>query len=362
MRALPSEPTGARGPAAGRPHGMGQSAPGLGRSTALAAWCGQALWPRAARLIAALVVTAVVHTVAGAQAPKPVRIVVPFPAGGVTDLAARAVAERMAHALAQPVIVENRPGGGSRIGSGTVMRATPDGATLLFTNSSYAILPITDEEASYNPTTALAPVALVGSYSLSVVVSTRLPVHTLAEFIAHARKNPGQLNYGSAGKGSGAHFAGEFFQRLTGTQMVHVPYKSTSAALIDVASGVLDLSFDATAKPYADAGKVKIIAVTGSHRDPRLPKVPTASEGGLQDFVLGSWLGLFAPVGTPAQVMERLNQAVHAALADPALARQMADLGITPGTGSASALASSLQQDGVLYRRIASEARLKFKD
>jgi len=327
-----------------------------------AAWRGNTVWPRVARLIAALAVTAVVHTVAGAQAPKPVRMVVPFPAGGVTDLAARAVAERMAQALGQPVIVENRPGGGSRIGSGTVMRADPDGATLLFTNPSYSILPITDEAVKYDPVTALAPVAITGTYGLSVVVSARLPVNTLGEFIAHSRKNPGQLSYGSAGMGSGAHFAGEFFQRLTGTEMVHVPYKSTSAALIDVAGGVMDLTFDATAKAYADAGKVKIVAVTGSHRDPRLPNVPTAAEGGLQDFVLGSWLGLFAPVGTPAPVMDRLNRAVLAALADPALVRQMADLGITPAGGSPSALAAAVRQDMVLYRRIATEARLTFKE
>lgn len=331
-------------------------------NTTQAAWRGNTVWPRVSRLIAALVVTAVVHTVAHAQAPKPVRMVVPFPAGGVTDLAARAVAERMAHSLGQPVIVENRPGGGSRIGSGTVMRAEPDGATLLFTNTSYAILPITDEAVKYDPVTALTPVAIAGTYGLSVVVSTRLGVNTLGDLIAHARKNPGKLSYGSAGMGSGAHFAGEFFQRLTGTDMVHVPYKSTSVALIDVAGGVLDMTFDATAKSYADAGKVKIVAVTGGHRDPRLPSVPTAAEGGLKDFVLGSWLGLFAPAGTPAPVVDRLNKAVLAALADPALVRQMADMGITPANGATSALASAVQQDVVLYRRIATEARLTFKE
>lgn len=330
--------------------------------TIRAAWCGQTMWHGVARCIAALAVTALVQTAAHAQAPKPVRVVVPFPAGGVTDLAARAVAERMAHTLGQTVIVENRPGGGSRIGSGTVMRADPDGATLLLTNPSYSILPITDEAVKYDPVKALTPVAMVGTYGLSVVVSTRLPVNTLGEFIAHARKNPGQLSYGSAGMGSGAHFAGEFFQRLTGTEMVHVPYKSTSAALIDVAGGVLDLTFDATAKSYADAGKVKIVAVTGNHRDPRLPNVPTAVEGGLKDFVLGSWLGLFAPVGTPAPVVERLHKAAHAAMADPGLIRQMADLGITPASGAPSALASAVEQDLVLYRRIATEARLTFKE
>lgn len=167
------------------------------------------------------------------------------------------------------------------------------------------------------------PVARVGTYGLPIVVSNRLPVNNLNKFIAYARKNPGKLSYGSAGMGSGAHLAGAYFQSLTGTEMVHVPYKSTSAAIIDVAGGVLDLTFDATAKAYADAGKVKIIAVTGDHRDPRLPNVPTAAESGLKDFVLGSWLGLFSPVGTPAPVVERLNKAVNAALTDPSLVKQM---------------------------------------
>ncbi|WP_066256355.1 Bug family tripartite tricarboxylate transporter substrate binding protein [Hydrogenophaga flava] len=255
---------------------------------------------------AALVATASASAQSG-TGPAIIKVVVPFVAGGITDQVARGILDRVSKSLAQTMVIENRPGAGSRIGSEAVMRADPDGTTLLFTNPSYSILPVTDPAVKYDPAKALAPVALAGTYGLPVVVSARLPVNTLGEFIAHARKNPGQLSYGSAGRGSGAHFAGEFFQRLTGTEMVHVPYKSTSAALIDVAGGVMDLTFDATAKAYADAGKVKIVAVTGSHRDPRLPNVPTAAEGGLQDFVLGSWLGLFAPVGTPAPVMDRLN-------------------------------------------------------
>lgn len=316
-------------------------------------------------LLKSLVGAAMLGAAAAASAQSNanvIKVVVPFVAGGITDQVARRVLDRVSKSLAQTMVIENRPGAGSRIGSETVMRADPDGTTLLFTNPSYTILPITDTAVKYDPVKALAPAALVGTYGLPVVVSTRLPVNTLGEFIAHARKHPGQLSYGSAGMGSGAHFAGEFFQSLTGTEMVHVPYKSTSAAIIDVAGGVLDLTFDATAKSYADAGKVKIIAVTGKQRDPRLPGVPTAAEGGLKDFVLGSWLGLFAPAGTPAPVLERLNKAINAALADPGLIKQMEDLGITAASGSPSALASAVQQDMVLYRRIATEARLTFKE
>lgn len=321
--------------------------------------------PSRRRLLQTLAGAAVLGAPAAASAQSSanvIKVVVPFVAGGITDQVARGVLDRVSKSLAQTLVIENRPGAGSRIGSETVMRADPDGTTLLFTNPSYSILPITDTAVKYDPVKALAPVALVGTYGLPVVVSNRLPVNTLGEFIAHARKHPGQLSYGSAGMGSGAHFAGEFFQSLTGTEMVHVPYKSTAAAIIDVAGGVLDLTFDATAKSYADAGKVKIVAVTGKHRDPRLPLVPTAAESGLKDFVLGSWLGLFAPVGTPAAVVERLNKAVNAALADPGLVKQMEDLGITASSGSPSALASAVQQDMVLYRRIANDAKLTFKE
>ena len=302
-------------------------------------------------------------TGASAQAnPNVIKVIVPFTAGGISDQVARGLVERMSKALAQTMIIENRPGAGSRIGSETVMRATPDGMTLLFTNPSYTLLPITDASVKYDPVKALMPVGQVGKYGLPVVVSAKLPANTLSEFIAHARKNPGKLSYGSAGVGSGAHFAGEFFQSLTGTEIVHVPYKSTSAAIIDVAGGVLDLTFDATAKAYADAGKVRILAVTGEHRDPRLPNVPTAAESGLKDFVLGSWLGVFAPLGTPAPLVDKLNKAVNAALADPTLVKQMEDLGITSAGGPPATLAASVQQDMTVYRRIVTDAKLTFKD
>ncbi len=308
---------------------------------------------------------AVLSTATGASAqtnPNVIKVIVPFTAGGISDQVARGLVERMSKALAQTMIIENRPGAGSRIGSEAVMRATPDGMTLLFTNPSYTLLPITDASVKYDPVKALMPVGQVGKYGLPVVVSAKLPANTLSEFIAHARKNPGKLSYGSAGVGSGAHFAGEFFQSLTGTEIVHVPYKSTSAAIIDVAGGVLDLTFDATAKAYADAGKVRILAVTGEHRDPRLPNVPTAAESGLKDFVLGSWLGVFAPLGTPAPLVDKLNKAVNAALADPTLVKQMEDLGITSAGGPPAALAASVQQDMTVYRRIVTDAKLTFKD
>ena len=288
------------------------------------------------------------------------RLVVPFPAGGVTDLAARALAERLGPALGQTVIVENRPGGGSRIGADAVMKATPDGQTLLFTNTSYAILPIVDPAVSYEADRSLMPVGMLGSYGLSLVVSNALPVKTLPELVAYARSRPGKLSYGSSGQGSGTHFLGEYFKSLTGTYIVHIPYRSTAGALNDVAGGTLDMTFDATAKAYAEAGKVRMLAVTGMHRDPRMPGVPTARESGLSDFVIVSWVGLLAPLGTPQATVTRLNAALNEALAAPALRQRLQEMGLTPEGGDAPRMLRQIREDVRLHRQIAKQAGLRF--
>ncbi len=296
-----------------------------------------------------------------AQAPSPtLRLVVPFPAGGVTDLAARALAEHLGPALGQTVIVENRPGGGSRIGSDAVMKAAPDGRTLLFTNTSYSILPIVDPAVRYDAEASLEPVGLLASYGLGLVVSNALPVRSLAELVSYARTRPGKLSYGSSGPGSGTHFLGEYFKSLTGTYIVHIPYRSTSGALNDVAGGVLDMTFDATAKAYADAGKVRLLAVTGAQRDPRLPQVPTAVEAGLKDFVVVSWVGLLAPPETPAATVAKLNKALNEALASPVLRQRLAAMGLSAEGGDAAHMLRQIREDVRLHRGIAERAKLRF--
>jgi len=298
----------------------------------------------------------------GAQAQDNVlKIVVPYPAGGVTDIAARALADRLGPALGQTVIIDNRPGGGSRIGIDAVVKAPADGRTLLFTNNSFIILPVVDPSVKLEADKHLAPVGILASYGLAIVASNAVPAATLPEFIAHARANPGKLSYGSSGPGSGANFAGEYFKALTGTSLVHVPYKSTAAALNDVAGGVLDLAFDATAKAYADAGKVRLLAVTGSQRDPRLPKVPTAAEAGLKAFVLDSWAGLLAPAGTPPATLARLNEALNKAVADPALRSRLQEMGLSPEGGSSERMSQQIREDMLLYRRIAADAKMRFE-
>ncbi len=295
--------------------------------------------------------------------PNVIKMIVPFPAGGITDQVARIVAEQMSQRLGQPVIVDNRPGAGGRLGIDAVTKSPPDGNTLLFTNTSYSIYPVVNPKAGFDPVKALVPVSLSASYGLQIVTSNKVPVATLPEFIAYAKKNPGKLSYGSAGVGSGAHFAGEFFQSLTGTHLVHIPYKSTAGALNDVVGGQLDLAFDGSTKPLVDAGKLKLLAVTGAKRDARFPNTPTAAEDGLPPFALmQSWAGILVPTQTPQPVLDHLNKAAAAAVADPGVQKRFAELGLQPHGGPASRLADAIAADVGLYRKIATDSKLRFED
>jgi tripartite-type tricarboxylate transporter receptor subunit TctC len=307
-------------------------------------------------VMAALTVAAAAH-----GQSNPIKLVVPFPAGGVTDQAARLVGEKMAQQLGQTVLIDNKPGAGGRIAIDYVMKAAPDGDTLLFTNTSYSILPIVDAKVRFDPVKAFVPVSMSATYGLQVVTSSKTPAASMAEFIAYARKNPGKLSYGSAGVGSGTHFAGEYFKAATGSFLVHIPYKSTTGALNEVAGGLLDLAFDASARPLIDAGKVKLLAVTSAKRDPRFPGTPTVVEAGVKGYVLESWVGLFAPVGTPAAAIERLNKAAGNAVADPAVQKRFAEMGLQAHGGPSSKLGNAIRDELVLYRKIAADAKLNFE-
>ena len=289
------------------------------------------------------------------------RIVVPFPAGGVTDQTARIVAEQMARQLGRTVIVENRPGAGSRLGTDAVFKAAPDGNTLLFTNSSYSILPVIEPSVAWQRPTSFVPLSMTASYGLQIVASKQVPAKTLPEFIAYARQRPGKLSYGSSGIGSGSHFAGEYFKSLTGTFLVHIPYKSTTDAVRDVAGGVVDLAFDAAAKSAIDAGRVTLLAVTSDRRDPRFPATPTAAEAGLKPFVLVSWVGLLAPPGLPEALADQLSRAADLSRADLSVQKRLEETGLQAQGGPPSKLAAMIKDESNLYRRIAETARLKFE-
>lgn len=315
----------------------------------------RAAWLAIAAVLAVLA-TAPVHATGG----QPVKLIVPYGAGGVTDQAARVLAERMSSLLGQPVIVDNRPGAGTRLGTAAVKQGPADGSVLLFTNISFSTAPLVDATVPYDPVKTFAPVGLAAVYGAALVVRSSLPARTLPELIAYARQNPGQLAYGSAGAGSGAHFVGEYLKSLTGTFIVHIPYRSTSAALNDVAAGLVDVAFDATAKPLVDAGKVRALAIVGSQRDPRMPDVPTAAEAGVKGLDFNAWLGLLAPAATPPATVDRLNKAMAAALQDPGVQRRYREMGLLPQGGDSGHLLQQLHDDAVLYRKVIEQSGLRF--
>jgi tripartite-type tricarboxylate transporter receptor subunit TctC len=316
----------------------------------------RALGGRLAFLATASVFSLGVH----AEPTETIKLIVPYPAGGVTDQAARVLAERMSQALGQTLIVDNRPGAGSRIGAMAVAQGPADGSMLLFTNISFSTLPLADRTVKYDPIKSFAPIGLVAVYGAAIVIRPALPASNLAELVAYARKNPGKLSYGSAGLGSGAHFVGEYFKSLTGTFIVHVPYRTTAAALNDVAGGQVDIAVDATAKPLVDAGKVKALAIVGAQRDPRMPDVPTAAEAGLKGLDFNAWVGVLAPPGTPPALVDKFNKAMNTALQDPALRRRYQDMGLLPAGGAPDRLTGQLREDATVYRKVIERAGLKF--
>ncbi|WP_270936063.1 Bug family tripartite tricarboxylate transporter substrate binding protein [Falsiroseomonas oryzae] len=260
---------------------------------------------------------------------RPVRIVVPFAAGGTADVLARLVGERLAAKWNQQVIVDNRPGAGGNIGAEQVARAPGDGHTLLLgtigihaASSIYARLP-------YNPDTDLAPVTVLAEMPNAIIVHPAVPARTLQELIALARQRPGALSFGSAGSGSSTHMAGELFMQVAGVQMTHVPYRGSSAALNDLVAGSIQVMFEnvPTVPPLAQANSVRALAVTSAEPVAALPGVPPAIEAGLPGYVATAWMTLAAPATVPAPLLQRLNADTVAVLNEPAMQDRLAQLG-----------------------------------
>jgi tripartite-type tricarboxylate transporter receptor subunit TctC len=241
---------------------------------------------------------------------KPIRIVVPYTAGGSSDFVARTIATRLQENMKSPVIVENKPGGNAQIGCDYVAKSAPDGYTLLLAGmTTHAAAPALYKKLPYDTIKDFAPITNVIESPLVVVVNPEVRANTLMEFVALAKANPGKLNYGSAGVGNTLHLAGETFRMVTGTDIVHIPYKGASQALGDLLGGRIQVMFDLPQTPLANiqAGKLRALAVTGSERLSLLPGVPTTAEAGLPAFTFGTWIGLVAPAGTPPAVIKRLH-------------------------------------------------------
>jgi tripartite-type tricarboxylate transporter receptor subunit TctC len=251
---------------------------------------------------------------------KPVRLVVPFPAGGTTDILARAVAQKLSEAWGQSVVVDNRPGAGGNIGSELVARAAPDGYTLLMgTVGTHAINASLYSKMPYDHVKDFAPVILVAGVPNVLVVNPSVPVNSVPELIAYLKANPGKVNFASSGSGTSIHLSGELFKVMTGVQMTHVPYKGSAPALTDLVGGQVQLMFDnlPSSLAFIKAGKLRALAVTSAARAAALPDVPTIAESGVPGFEASSWVGVLAPTGTPPDVIARINAEVGMWLASP---------------------------------------------
>jgi tripartite-type tricarboxylate transporter receptor subunit TctC len=250
-------------------------------------------------------------------ADKPVRVVVPFAPGGSTDIVARITSQKLSERLKTQVVIDNRGGGGGNIGSDLVAKAPPDGHTLLIgTVGSLTINPTLYKRMPYDPIKDLTPIAYFGSTPNILVVHPSLPVKTVRELISLARSKPGQLNYASAGTGGSVHLAGELFKSMAKVDMIHVPYKGSGPALIDLLGGHTQLMFSTMppALPHAKSGRLRALGMTGVRRSPLVPDLPTIAESGLPGYEITQWWGLLGPAGMPAAIVIRLNSDVNAIL------------------------------------------------
>jgi len=285
---------------------------------------------------------------------RPIKAVVPYAAGGFSDQASRIIAEAMSRNLGQNIVIENRAGGGGRIGSESITRATPDGYQLLLTtNGTHTYMAVVEKSLSYDPVTDFTPISLVGKYGLLMVVNPAVPAKTLPEFLAYARDSKVQINYATSGMGSGLHFAGELFNAMGKVNMTHVPYKGSGPGMQDVLAGVCQVIFDGAAKPQIDAGKVRLLGTTSAVRDPRYPDVPTLSEGGLTGYDLTYWVGLFGPKGLPPEIQARLNASVKTALADPEVKRKLNGMGMTLVGSAPEQMVQEIRTETAKLRQIA---------
>ncbi|MET3841441.1 tripartite tricarboxylate transporter substrate binding protein [Bradyrhizobium sp. OAE829] len=268
---------------------------------------------------------------------RAITLVIPFAPGGSTSIVGRGIADKMSELLGEKVVVDNRPGAGGTIGTKAVAKSDPDGYTLVLGyTGTLAIGPSLYKSAGYDPRKDFAPIGLIGNAPNSLVVHPSFPAKTVAELIAHAKANPGKVNFGSAGAGTVSHITGEYFARTAGITLVHIPYKGTGPALTDLLGGHIPMAFAPipASHPNVSAGKLRALAVTSTTRSSLLPDVPTMAEAGLAGFDASLYYGLAAPAGTPRPIIDKLNKVLRDALGSDEVKRQLANDGteITPGT------------------------------
>jgi tripartite-type tricarboxylate transporter receptor subunit TctC len=289
----------------------------------------------------------------------PIRLVVPFPAGGATDIFARAVSQKLGEKLGGSVIVDNKPGAGGAIGSDIGAKAQPDGYTLLLaTSSTHSIGPFLSK-LPYDAVADFTPIVHVGNAPSIMVVPNSAPAKNVKEWIEYARKNPGKLNYASSGNGTIVHLTAEYFKAQTGTFLVHIPYKGTALAMPDLISGKIDLMFDAlpSALPHIKEGRVRALGITSLKRWPLLPDVPAIAET-VPGFESNTWFGLYGPKGLPADLVAKINRGVNEALKEPDVKERLAKLGIEPVGGTPQEFAKMTEAERAKWKKIIVERKI----
>jgi tripartite-type tricarboxylate transporter receptor subunit TctC len=317
---------------------------------------------RFAMLLTAFALLALVLPASAQNYPsRSITIVIPFPAGGSADTLARLIGAKLSESLGQAVVVENKPGAGGNLGTDAVAKAAPDGYTLLLTPSSIAIAPALYTKLPFDPIKDFAPVTLVGSIPMVVVVYPEFPPKTLLELIALAKAKPGEISYASAGNGSTNHLAVELFKIKTGIDMLHIPYRGNPLAIVDVIAGRVPVFFDfvLTGLPHVREGKVRALAVTGAHRSSVMPDVPTVAEAGVPGFEASTWFGVYAPAGTKPAIVEKLNTEILAVLAMPAIRDRLTGLGVDILAEGPQGLAALTKSDLEKWGPIVQKAGVK---
>ena len=313
------------------------------------------------RLILALAAVLWTLPASAAFPEKPLRIVVPFPPGGGNDIIARALAEGMSKDLGQQVLVDNKPGAGTVIGADIVAKAAPDGYTLLIASFAHAVNPSLLPSLPYDPAKAYQPIALIGRSPNIVVTPPDRSWKTMQELTAHAKANPGKLNYGSFGNGTSGHLAAELYKLSTKTDILHVPYKGTSVALTDLVGGRLDLMFATVsgAATFVRSNRLRPLAVTSAQRSPAYPNVPTIAETGVAGYEAQTWYGILAPAGTPADIVKRLHATIKLAADAEGFRKRSEEDGLAVNVGGPPEMAQLLKEEEARWRRVVKEANIK---
>ena len=314
-------------------------------------------------LVGILVVSCAAAAPAGAQTypTKTVRMILPFPPGGPSDILGRALAQKLTEQVGQPVITDNRPGAGGNLGLELTAKAPPDGYTMVLSSPLISISPSLYSKLNYDPQKDLAGVSLVALIQNVLLVHPSVPAKSIKELVQVARANPGKLNYGSGGVGTTTHLAPELLQSLTGIKMVHVPFRGSGLALLGLISGQVDVLIMAVpaAAAQVEAGKARALAVLSEKRATPMPNVPTTKEAGIDNYVVDIWYGILVPSATPPAVVNRLNTEINKALASPDLRDRLLTVGVQPLGNSPDQFASFIRSEAVRFAKVVKDAGIK---